>query len=98
VDSKAVNAAALAPHASRALILVTRGLLDSCNRGETQALLASSVAMIANGDARAAFRWMGAAAAFNIAADLLQAPRAASRRSDSPSGRTLQWRRVTGAS
>ena len=80
VDSEAVNAAALAPSASGALILVTRGLLDRCNRGETQALLASSVAMIANGDARAAFRWMGAAAAFNIAADLLHGPLAAEAR------------------
>jgi len=73
-DSEAVNAAALVPDERRALILVTRGLLDRCNRSETQALLASSVAMIANGDALAAFRWMGAAAAFNVAADLLQGP------------------------
>ena len=74
VESESVNAAALAPDADGALILVTRGLLDRCDRGETQALLASSVAMIANGDARAAFRWVGAAAAFNVAADLLHGP------------------------
>jgi Zn-dependent protease with chaperone function len=80
VDSEAVNAAALASRESGALILVTRGLLDHCDRSETQALLASSVAMIANGDARAAFRWMGAAAAFNVAADLLHGPLAAEAR------------------
>jgi Zn-dependent protease with chaperone function len=80
VDSESVNAAALAPGARGALILVTRGLLDRCDRGETQALLASSVAMIANGDARTAFRWMGTAAAFNVAADLLHGPLAAEAR------------------
>ena len=53
VDSDTVNAAAIAPDADGALVLVTRGLLDSCDRAETQALLASTVAMIANGDARA---------------------------------------------
>ena len=74
VESDSVNAAALDPGAHGALMLVTRGLLDRCNRGETQALIASSVAMIANGDARAAFRWVGAAAAFNVAADLLHGP------------------------
>jgi Zn-dependent protease with chaperone function len=80
VDSEAVNAAALAPDATGALVLVTRGLLDRCDRSETQALLASSVAMIANGDARAAFRWMGAAAAFNVSVDLLHGPLAAEAR------------------
>jgi Zn-dependent protease with chaperone function len=74
VDSDSVNAAAVVPDADGALILVTRGLLDRCDRSETQALLASGVAMVANGDARAAFRWVGAAAAFNVAADLLQGP------------------------
>lgn len=74
VDSAMVNAAALAPRADTALVLVTRGLLDRCDRATTQALLGSTVAMIANGDARAAFRWMGVASAFNVAADLLQGP------------------------
>ena len=74
VDSEMTNAAALAPRADTALVLVTRGLLDRCNRAETQALLGSVVAMIANGDAQAAFRWMGVAGTFNIAADLLQGP------------------------
>lgn len=74
VDSEAVNAAAVAPGSDESLLLVTRGLLERCNRAETQALLASSVAMIANGDARSTFRWLGAAAALNIAADLLHGP------------------------
>jgi Zn-dependent protease with chaperone function len=74
VESKAVNAAAVVPDAEGALVLVTRGLLDRCDRSETQALLGSVVSMIANADARAAFRWMGVAAAVNIAADLLHGP------------------------
>jgi Zn-dependent protease with chaperone function len=74
VESDSVNAAALATGARGSLVLVTRGLLDRCDRSETQALLASGVAMIANGDARAAFRWVGVAAAFNVAADLLHRP------------------------
>lgn len=80
VDSEAINAAAVAPGANDALVLVTRGLLDRCDRAETQALLASSVAMIANGDARSTFRWLGAAAALNVAADLLHGPLAAEAR------------------
>jgi Zn-dependent protease with chaperone function len=80
VDSAAVNAAAVAPRAEVALVLVTRGLLDRCDRAETQALLASCVAMIANGDARSTFRWLGAAATLNVAADLLHAPLAAAAR------------------
>ena len=80
VDSEAVNAAAVAPADDGALVLVTRGLLERCDRAETQALLASSVAMIANGDARSTFRWLGAAAAVNIAADLLHGPLAAEAR------------------
>ena len=80
VDSEAVNAAAVATAGDDALVLVTRGLLERCDRAETQALLASSVAMIANGDARSTFRWLGAAAAVNVAADLLHGPLAAEAR------------------
>jgi Zn-dependent protease with chaperone function len=74
VDSDSLNAVALVPRADAALVLVTRGLLNGCNRAETQALLGSTIAMIANGDAQAAFRWMGVAGTFNVAADLLHGP------------------------
>jgi Zn-dependent protease with chaperone function len=74
LETAGINAAAFAPDGERALVLVTRGLLDAADRAQTQALLGSLVATIANGDARAAFRWMGVAATFNLAADLLHGP------------------------
>jgi Zn-dependent protease with chaperone function len=54
VDSEAVNAAAAGLGVDDATIVVTRGLLDTLDRDQTQAVLAHVVGSIGNGDLRIA--------------------------------------------
>ena len=50
VDTPAANAAAVGLTIDQATIVVTRGLIDQLDRDETQAIVAHTVASVANGD------------------------------------------------
>jgi Zn-dependent protease with chaperone function len=74
LDDPTINVAALGGTPQTAVLLVTRGLLDHCNRDETQALMADAVAVIGNGDLRATLRWIAVSVTLTIVRLLLQAP------------------------
>ncbi len=52
VDDPSPNAALVGPSAEGAVVVVTRGVLERCDRGETQGIAALLVASAANGDPR----------------------------------------------
>jgi hypothetical protein len=54
VDAPPMNAVALGSGVDGATIVVTRGLLDALDRGETQAIIGHLIASIGNGDLRIA--------------------------------------------
>jgi Zn-dependent protease with chaperone function len=54
VDAPPMNAVALGSSVDGATIVVTRGLLDALDRGETQAIIGHLIASIGNGDLRIA--------------------------------------------
>ncbi len=54
IDDPAPNAALVGPSAGRVVAVVTRGVLERCDRGETQGVAALLVASAANGDPRLA--------------------------------------------
>ncbi len=54
IDQEAPNAALVGPSPERAVVVVTRGVLERCDRGETQGVAALLVASAANGDPRLA--------------------------------------------
>ncbi len=74
LDSAAINAAALGPSLERSTILVTRGLLDQCDRDETQGVIAHLIATIGNGDQRLALRLIASFATLGLVRQLLKAP------------------------
>jgi Zn-dependent protease with chaperone function len=74
VDDPSANAAAIGSTIDRSALLVTRGVLDTCDRDETQAIAGHLVAMIANGDTRATTRLTSAFAAMGVVRKVLQVP------------------------
>lgn len=50
IDAPAANAAVCGPRADAAVLLMSRGLLDSCSREETQAIVAHLIGSAGNGD------------------------------------------------
>jgi Zn-dependent protease with chaperone function len=74
VDHASLNAAVIGASFHRSTVLVTRGVLDGCDRDETQAIAGHLVAMIANGDARATARLVAAFTAMGVVRKLLQVP------------------------
>ena len=74
LDDDTINLAAVGNTPETATVFVTRGLLDRCNRSETQALVADAMAMIGNGDLRGMLRWIAVPMTLTIVRQLLQAP------------------------
>jgi Zn-dependent protease with chaperone function len=74
LDSPCVNVAAFGPSSSDATILVTRGLLDRCDRDETQGAIAHTIAMIGNGDQRLALLLVSVFATLGLVRHILKAP------------------------
>jgi Zn-dependent protease with chaperone function len=74
LDSPLLNAAALGPDPDEATVLVSRGLLDACDRDETQGVIAHLIAFIGNGDQRVALLLVSLAATMGLVRQLLQAP------------------------
>ncbi len=92
LDNASINVAALGATAQSATLVVTRGLLDGCNRDETQALVADAIASIGNGDLRATLRWISVSLTLTIVRLLLQAPYWPVARQRLAGLRTLFWR------
>lgn len=74
LDVGSINIACVGATPQTATLLVTRGLLEQCDRNETQALIADAMAMIGNGDLRAMLRWIAFSMTLLIVRLLLQAP------------------------
>jgi len=82
LDHPVINGAAFGPSHERATILISRGLLDECDRDETQGLIGHLIAMIGNGDQRIALLLISLFAAVRLTGLVLRAPL-------SPHARTL---------
>lgn len=74
LDVGSINIACVGATPKTATMLVTRGLLEQCDRDETQALIADAMAMIGNGDLHAMLRWIAFSVTLLIVRLLLQAP------------------------
>jgi Zn-dependent protease with chaperone function len=74
LDSAAVNAAAVGTSVDDAEVVVTRGLLDACNRAETQAVAGHLIAVIGNGDLRIGHAVLAYLMTYNLARALLLWP------------------------
>jgi Zn-dependent protease with chaperone function len=74
LDSAAVNAAAIGTSVDDAEVVVTRGLLDACNRAETQAVAGHLIAVIGNGDLRIGHAVLAYLMTYNLARALLLWP------------------------
>lgn len=72
-DDPTINVAAIGTGPQTAVLVVTRGLLDHCDRDETQALMADAVAVIGNGDLGATLRWIAVSITLTIVRLLLLA-------------------------
>ena len=95
LDDVTINVAALGATPETAALLVTRGLLDHCDRDETQALIADAIASISNGDVRATLRWIAVSLTLSIVRLLLQAPYWTPARERLAELRGLSWRKDT---
>jgi Zn-dependent protease with chaperone function len=67
LDTDDVNAGLLGTSPERAAVVVTRGLLVRCSRAETQALVATGIATVADGDLRGSLPWTAAFVTLAIA-------------------------------
>ncbi|HEX6144262.1 MAG TPA: M48 family metalloprotease [Geminicoccaceae bacterium] len=74
LDSPAITGAAFGPSDEAATILISRGLLDRCDRDETQGVIAHLIAMIGNGDQRIALLLISLFATVNLTSVVLKAP------------------------
>ena len=74
LDSAAVNAGAIGTSIDDAEVVVTRGLLDACNRAETQAVAGHLIAVIGNGDLRIGHAVLAYLMTYNLARALLLWP------------------------
>jgi heat shock protein HtpX len=93
LDNESINVAVLGTSPQTATLVVTRGLLDRCNRDETQALIADAIASIGNGDLRATLRWIAVSVTITVVRRLLQAPYWKPAREHLASLRRLLWRK-----
>jgi Zn-dependent protease with chaperone function len=74
IDTPVVNAGVLGGSPKDAIVLVTRGLLDSLDRDETEAVAARLVASVAAGDLRTAAGVMGVLHTFGFFLTILDLP------------------------
>ncbi|HEX7289429.1 MAG TPA: M48 family metalloprotease [Candidatus Angelobacter sp.] len=74
IDSSGANAAAIGTSAQDARIVLSRRLIDDLDRDQMQALLASLVASIGNGDLRIAFNVTSVFEAAGLIVTLINAP------------------------
>src|SRR5262249_39662453 len=81
-DAPVLNATAFGSSEKTATILVSRAVLDTCDRDATQGVIGHLIAGIANGDLRLAMEMMTGFAAIGLAREFLRTP-------FSPEGRTL---------
>ncbi len=74
LDSPMANAAAIGASPEDATIIVSRRVLDECDREETQGIIGHLVASISNGDLRIAFLMGAVFLTFGLLTTLLNAP------------------------
>jgi Zn-dependent protease with chaperone function len=88
LDSRIANAAAVGSCPEDAVVLVTRGVLDTLDRDETQGVLAHLIGSIGNGDLAIALRLVTVFRTFGLVSTLLDVP-------FSSSARATLWRFLT---
>jgi Zn-dependent protease with chaperone function len=74
LDAAAPNAAAVGSSMADSVVVVSRGLLDVCDRDETQGLIGHLIASVGNGDLRIAMALLSLFQTVGVAVALLSSP------------------------
>src|SRR4030095_770328 len=74
LDTPVINAAAVGSSPNDATPIISRRILDECDRDETQGVIGHLIGSIGNGDLRIAFLMISVVLTFGTLVTLLRAP------------------------